>query len=78
MTYEIIRGAPEVAQLTGGNVFKTEERKAMERLRSGDAFVVTEYQAMLRARWARRNLTPKKFTVRKMADGSGWQVRRFQ
>lgn len=76
MTYEIIRNAVEVDPLPGGTV-KTQERLTMERLRVGDAFVATEHDGMLRARWARRSLAPKKFTVRKMTDGSGWQVRRI-
>lgn len=74
--YEIIRGAAEVEPLPGGSVFKTQERETMERLRVGDAFVIAEFAAMQRARWARARLYPKRFTVRKLADGRGWQCRR--
>lgn len=76
MTYEIIRNAAEVDQLPGGAAFKTEERETMERLRVGDAFIVGDHSAMLRARWARARLYPKRFTVRKLGDARGWQVRR--
>lgn len=76
MTYEIIRNAIEVEVLPGGREAKTEERAVMERLRVGDAFIVGEFSAMQTARWARARLYPKRFSVRKLADGRGWQVRR--
>lgn len=75
MTYEIVRGMVEVAADPGGSV-KTQERCAMERLRVGDGFWVETHEAMLRARWSRSRLAPKKFSVRKVPR-RGWQVRRI-
>lgn len=47
----------------------------MEAMEVGDAFVATEHSAASRARYARYELAPWKFTVRKV-PGQGWQVRR--
>lgn len=55
---------------------KTRERRTMEELEIGDAFVVDDEDAAQRARWARRNLEPKKFSIRKLTADGGWQIRR--
>lgn len=74
MSYQIVRSMPEVP-VTAPQRTKSDERITMERLGIGDGFWTTEYDAAGRARSARFELAPKKFTVRKV-PGQGWQVRR--
>jgi hypothetical protein len=74
IVYEILKNAPEAPMPLATP--KTPERVAMEQLEVGDAFVVKKEGAMLSARTARYRLKPKMFTVRQLADGEGWQVRR--
>lgn len=72
--YPIMRGAAPAPAV--GVVPKTKERLTMEALGIGDAFIVSTAVAQERCRNVRKELPDKKFTVRKMPDGSGWQVRR--
>lgn len=73
--YEIIRAAaPAPVLLTRP---KSVERLTMEELSIGDAFIVRSHEAHMRCVWARADMKPKKFSVRKV-PGVGWQVRRVE
>lgn len=73
--YAIQRNAPEVPIDHGMRFEKSAERKTMEQLGVGDAFMVTEAARVNAVRTVCHALKPATFTVRKVA-GQGWQVRR--
>lgn len=75
--YQIIKDAPEPLRSQQPGKPKTPERQTMELLEVGDAFMAPTEQAATRARNARYELRPRKYTVRKIA-GEGWQVRRYE
>lgn len=76
MTYEIVKGMPEVPHNKGGAGYcKSQERIAMEALEVGDGFYITDAARVGTAKATCFYLRPKVFTVRKVA-GVGWQVRR--
>lgn len=77
MTYSIVKNAQPVPGKPQ-DALKCAERVTMELLEVGDAFTVAEFTASRRCIWARKALHPAKFTVRKQADGSGWQIRRVE
>jgi len=75
MGYEIIRAATPAPVHYARS--KSIERLTMEELEVGDAFMVHDYDAHLRCVYARAEMKPKKFSVRKVPS-KGWQVRRVE
>lgn len=76
-SYAIVKAMPVAPVRPTGGAVKTPERLAMEQLEVGDGFWITDPARRVVARNARKTLTPKGFTVQRVA-GQGWQVRRIK
>lgn len=75
--YTIMVDAPTAPAASPGGRPWAPERLAMDQLGAGHHFTITDGTRVNAARCASRTLRPKKFTVRKLLDGSGWRVQRI-